>query len=1648
MEDNPVTFAGNSQELINQNNNPLPTGAMVYNPKRPVANVPYTVGQRRAVEAHLATVPQPIATEPPVAPTTTVNKPEEQTKPEISIGLKRVAEAQAEKAQAEKALKPPAVEKAPAALSIGKQRTAKEKQTVNISEAPLVKAPTLVKPPTVGNKRVAEAQAMRAAKHLELVNNAGNTASINSNETNNTYSTASNETNNTTNTNSNITNENGMNYDERMMGDVEEAQYAEAQGAEAPFEETTDSKKVPYNRSLPHLLRIGDDSTSEYIELHKQFAKSAGAFNAHYVGSFNELQKLYGVSTAAQVEGMQYAFGVKRYGAIAPIHVYLEKGCRPPHTAEVMKAIKRRIQTLQESIMMKGTNGNTSLDKHKKQYLETLFLDMETKLKRECRPEELVNYKEPSPTKEATTKGCPCLDDLSLLRDLTYILALLQGNVHPEVKEQMDSIELGKILNTIRSNKGKSKSMLATAIKTLEGLAKQPAKHNSDQVQAILQTIYTHFEPSKPVPEHLTEDVVVTMLEDKIKIVQGAANHLAQMNTLQEELDAKTAEMVVLQDELQAAKNDGTGAQTQIAELQARLDRCAASLTATEAARNNARRNLAGLETSLTATQDSTRRNLAGLEAELVKAKADKEKAIVGLRSARLAAEEEASREHVARESNLEAQLVKAKGDKEKAIAGLRSAREAEAATMRASVEAAEAAVARAVAAVAAKEVELTAARAEAETARQEAEQTKAERDAALLEKVAAIKDKAQITEELKGITQRLSGLDLSAAQQAETLTAKQAAIDAANEQIADLQNQLAEALASKTTSNNEGKAANEALRKQVEELTAQLAMKEEEKQELQKQIDELLADTSQKLEGLRAELSALQASIRDKDTLMEEKERELEECRTSVGELEKAFVEANRKYTDAQQTIEANETQIQSLEEALRKCQADSTSALAAAELAKVTELADKNSKHAVELADKNRNHAVELTDKNSKHAAELAKKNANTNADLATLTAEQAAKNAAAATAKEALRKEIESLEEQLRLARAAAEEAKRNTEAALTKETGEKDSLAQQLAEANAQVAALENLLEQKNIGSKQALDEAIEAAKAAQGAAIQAMRNEKDAEKEAALTAASEECAKKIGEMNERLRLLEQEQEVASQKAATNLQAKQTELNTTRNAGVAASAAATEAAKEAAEEAEKQLAAKQNEINETKAALAAAQAKQEGLDSEIKKCAEQATLVAEQTKKLSEQGADLEAKKAELAQKQTALEAAEAASAASHKNAETAKSELDSMKKQADGKNVMMDGLKRNLQKATADLDAAKAATAKTTPEGAFQITQERLTNLLSYLIVDGDALQQAQDYLSMKKDKIPDVVTKQKDMMCNFFKYLYDVVKVQMNEFRSLSFFHESVKGKQTHLDIFQIFIASTIKDIPPGDMLRDLTNVFQYFFTISQNPDADLKQRSVLGMYMALQKLYNVLLTKDGGPLNSDIKSEKLTLLLNKFGPLSNISLQSSGNNGFYFVEKNVEDFRKQGTDPKLQAEPEGRFIPLIILAIKMVQLLSDEVKIAYTNMDGFCGYLKPVEGVVIRPATAAARPVTSVVARDIIISSRDYTASTAQKQLTDLKKRYDDLSDKTGPEAKEIAKKYVALYPIFVEKQTQLGIPPNRYTGLKDKYDTLQKLI
>lgn len=122
---------------------------------------------------------------------------------------------------------------------------------------------------------------------------------------------------------------------------------------------------------------------------------------------------------------MQQAFGVSVQGKQAPIMRYLQKKCKFPGYDLVIEALRYRQRTLGESIQLKGNTRSAAVDKQRLKFVTRVISEM-SKFKKMCSPEELEAFKKtgaPGTVTAATTTvtgaaGCPCLEEMNLLRDL------------------------------------------------------------------------------------------------------------------------------------------------------------------------------------------------------------------------------------------------------------------------------------------------------------------------------------------------------------------------------------------------------------------------------------------------------------------------------------------------------------------------------------------------------------------------------------------------------------------------------------------------------------------------------------------------------------------------------------------------------------------------------------------------------------------------------------------------------------------------------------------------------------------------------------------------------------------------------------------------------------------------------------------------------------------------------------------------------------------------------------------------------------------------------------------------------------------------------------------------------------------------------
>ena len=292
------------------------------------------------------------------------------------------------------------------------------------------------------------------------------------------------------------------------------------------------------------LLRVGSDAASEYIELRKQPIASMGSFNTHSIGSVKEFENLYGIRTTEGYKAMQRAFGVSKYGKNAPFMDYIHvKKCKFLGFDIVKESLKTRISTLGESVAMQNASINRTRNSHFLDWLKEQVKLMDT-IQKECPP--IVNTGTTTGITTGTTTGtttgstaCPCLEELSLLRDLIYLIVTIEGSSRPEVKQQLDSISLSKILN-IAVKPAEKKSIVLQAIQALQKVVSQDTIAQGtlqpNELQPVLRTIWTALTKEK-VTRDVTQQEILTRISVLISQVREFEASKQNVLAISAELD-------------------------------------------------------------------------------------------------------------------------------------------------------------------------------------------------------------------------------------------------------------------------------------------------------------------------------------------------------------------------------------------------------------------------------------------------------------------------------------------------------------------------------------------------------------------------------------------------------------------------------------------------------------------------------------------------------------------------------------------------------------------------------------------------------------------------------------------------------------------------------------------------------------------------------------------------------------------------------------------------------------------------------------------------------------------------------------------------------------------------------------------------------
>jgi chromosome segregation ATPase len=225
--------------------------------------------------------------------------------------------------------------------------------------------------------------------------------------------------------------------------------------------------------TLSKVLRIGQtkDATAEEFNLAKDPFKNNSGFLKHSIGGPRMLADTYGITTPEQTVIMQQVFGVKKLNTQPPIVGYLEQECAFEGINVVITALQKRVETLNEFLKGKTTSTNILRSKQHLLWLEATIPKLKSTalLGNPCPPPEeetekkgwFSGFGKSSGTGTGTGTGGPCITDMNMLRDLVYVIALLQGKIIPGVKEQLGNVSLEELLQLVRANiasrKGKGK---------------------------------------------------------------------------------------------------------------------------------------------------------------------------------------------------------------------------------------------------------------------------------------------------------------------------------------------------------------------------------------------------------------------------------------------------------------------------------------------------------------------------------------------------------------------------------------------------------------------------------------------------------------------------------------------------------------------------------------------------------------------------------------------------------------------------------------------------------------------------------------------------------------------------------------------------------------------------------------------------------------------------------------------------------------------------------------------------------------------------------------------------------------------------------------------------------------------------------------
>jgi hypothetical protein len=528
------------------------------------------------------------------------------------------------------------------------------------------------------------------------------------------------------------------------------------------------------NPQLPPLLRIGTSSNSEIIQLFSgRFSPDQEGQNV--IGSragVNELLPNYGIDYTTEegqkkIELMQKVFGVRWPTKDPPIFNLIVKGCKFAGIETVIEILQKRIETLGEFVSKQ--NGVKRINIEKNKHLQGELEDLKGRLEGLEKTDKLCDISGSmiQPTKSTVSPQNVGCCDISLLRDLLYIILLLQGVASDKVKKQINSIPIKNFASLSKKNTQEIIEKLRALQNSSENsavsinAASQTSNKEIKFLNKLLGILKAREELTEPIgilsDDTRTADeknkarkqisrILENILSGVAAVKQEAAASQTDLNS--EGINGLTNKVAEAAATIKAAQDATKAVQEQISNIRNAAEAAAAAITAAK--------------TEVEAQRDAALAKAASAEA----AAAASEQKAVEAKAAAAAAAAALAVEKAAKEAADE-QANEAKAAKEAANARAGSAEDAKEAANR---SASEAAAARAAA---------EAARAAALAAQEEAER-KSEADAA--EAAAARADAAAKEAAARQAEEKAAGAEAAAREAAEKGAAAEAERAAATE--------------------------------------------------------------------------------------------------------------------------------------------------------------------------------------------------------------------------------------------------------------------------------------------------------------------------------------------------------------------------------------------------------------------------------------------------------------------------------------------------------------------------------------------------------------------------------------------------------------------------------------------------------------------------------------------------------------------------------------------------------------------------------------------------------------------------------------------------------------------------------------------------